>query len=405
MGQTADCDYNGRREPKLDQPCYALIYQHQSGYCECDNGIKTALSVCSPKRQPFTCKHMCATEATAEPGPYGGADTSITLNSPGICTPTHIPVELDRRQHNSIATGAGDGYASTVLTESGAMVLRNCVNSFISNPGSWCAYSNTPGTWYILETGRTQLIVGIVTKGRGDTDQWVTSYTADTIHREGDPFVPVTNSSNNITAGERHVFRANFDRDTAVTNYFEHPIKAFLVKITPLTWHRHISLRIELLGCRNEVSRCGDIIGAGECQQWLAPSGGSYYFSPRVASDDKLAKVHEWKGGKAISYPDDDGSGVYGSRGVPPSVGTEMFIGRGVTLDQCAAACDATPSCTAFSLLDAPEPIGQCWLQRDLDHSALDWKPFGVAWTTYRKATSAETNAYSPPTDRYPPRV
>jgi len=245
-----------------------------------------------------------------------------------------------------------------------------------------------------------------VTKGRGDTDQWVSSYTAHTLHREGDlEFIPVTNSTNNRTAGEVHVFPGNSDRDTAVTNYFEHPIKAFLVKITPLTWHTHISLRIELLGCRNEGSRCGDIVGAGSCLQWPSPSGGSYYYSPSIASDDELGKVHEGKGGKAIDYPNDDGAGVYGGRGVPPSAGTAMYIGKFVTLDQCGAACDGTPSCTAFSLLDAPEPIGQCWLQRDLDYTALDWKPFGVAWTTYRKATSAESNAYVPPTELYPPRL
>ena len=58
--------------------------------------------------------------------------------------------------------------------------------------------------------------MGVVTKGRGDTDQWVKSYKAESILIEGQPFVPVDNG---------RTFTANTDRDTAVTNFFTNPIQ------------------------------------------------------------------------------------------------------------------------------------------------------------------------------------
>ena len=45
---------------------------------------------------------------------------------------------------------------------------------------------------------------------------------------------------------------ANGDTKTVVTNYLEPPILgARFIRIQPQEWHRHISLRFEMLGCEN----------------------------------------------------------------------------------------------------------------------------------------------------------
>ena len=42
----------------------------------------------------------------------------------------------------------------------------------------------------------------------------------------------------------------NSDRNTAVLNTFDRPIYARVVRILPLTWYGHNSLRLELYGCK-----------------------------------------------------------------------------------------------------------------------------------------------------------
>lgn len=385
----------------------------QSGYCECENGVKTAISHCHIGRAPFNCNQMCASEAKVDTNTYGLPDPNITLNSantPGtannICRPHLIHVPLSKRQFNSQKRLPAPFYAATVYNKAGELIVPRCLDSQLKGPGSWCSYENDAyhlmnpltgslygkegGVWYLLETDRTQLIVGIVTKGRGDAEQWVTSYIAETVNHEGDPFMPVDNG---------RIFNANTDQDTPVTNYFFAPVKAFLLKMYPHAWHGHMSFRIEILGCKNEISRCGDIVGANECLIHKSSSGGSYYYAPGFATDDRLGKVPEGpRGGKAIDYPLDPVPSEYGVRGLAGEGYDSILIGRGVSLDECGKACDSNSDCEAFTIFEHTDPqLGQCWLQKALDGTAVDWKRFGVFWTTYYKADNTQTNLVVPP--------
>ena len=45
------------------------------------------------------------------------------------------------------------------------------------------------------------------------------------------------------------VFAANSDRDTIVSHVLTPRFRARYVRFVVLTWHRHISMRVELYGC------------------------------------------------------------------------------------------------------------------------------------------------------------
>ena len=46
-------------------------------------------------------------------------------------------------------------------------------------------------------------------------------------------------------------FRGNNDRDTVVSHYLNPLIKAQYIRFRPIAWHGHISMRVELHGCRS----------------------------------------------------------------------------------------------------------------------------------------------------------
>lgn len=55
--QTKGCSPRGEREPEMDRPCWALVSDGMSGYCECTKKRRVALVGCS--HFPFTCARMC----------------------------------------------------------------------------------------------------------------------------------------------------------------------------------------------------------------------------------------------------------------------------------------------------------------------------------------------------------
>ena len=49
-------------------------------------------------------------------------------------------------------------------------------------------------------------------------------------------------------------FAANSDRDTVVFHELSEAIRARYIRIRPTAWHAHISMRVELFGCKGRAS-------------------------------------------------------------------------------------------------------------------------------------------------------
>ena len=51
----------------------------------------------------------------------------------------------------------------------------------------------------------------------------------------------------------QQVFGGNVDQNIVVYHEFSPPIKARYIRIRPMEWHGHISMRVELYGCPGTV--------------------------------------------------------------------------------------------------------------------------------------------------------
>ncbi|XP_033117245.1 uncharacterized protein LOC117117144, partial [Anneissia japonica] len=80
--------------------------------------------------------------------------------------------------------------------------------------GSWTALNQNQNQWIQADFGSSKFITGVITQGRSDGNQWVTSYKVD-YSVDGTSFNTI------IDANSAHVvFTGNSDRNTHVTNMF-----------------------------------------------------------------------------------------------------------------------------------------------------------------------------------------
>ncbi|EDO48089.1 predicted protein [Nematostella vectensis] len=110
-----------------------------------------------------------------------------------------------------------------------------------SRIGAWSARTNNRYQWIQVYFPRPKTVTNIATQGRQDANQWVKSYYV-TFSVNGVQFVPYK------VKGKRKIFRGNKNRNSITYNTFNPPIKALFVRIHPVSWHAHISLRFELYG-------------------------------------------------------------------------------------------------------------------------------------------------------------
>ncbi|KAM9999597.1 hypothetical protein ACTFIZ_008071 [Dictyostelium cf. discoideum] len=101
---------------------------------------------------------------------------------------------------------------------------------------AWCAAILDTNQYIIAGSENPKTYVSLAIQGRGDMDQWVTSfkvrYTLDGVN-----WKEYRNGS---------AIAGNSDRNTVTTHFFDQPIRARSIAICPLTWNTHISLRFEL---------------------------------------------------------------------------------------------------------------------------------------------------------------
>ncbi|TNN08148.1 Lactadherin isoform 2 [Schistosoma japonicum] len=133
---------------------------------------------------------------------------------------------------------------------------------FRANGLAWCAKFKSSSEWLQIDLGVQALVTGIMTQGRGDGSEWVTSfmvsYSDDAMHWKF-----ITDQYAN-----QKIFEGNSDSYSVKHNYFDEPIRARYVKIHTYTWHNHPSLRVELIGCQS----CKQLIGIPPYARFAASS-------------------------------------------------------------------------------------------------------------------------------------
>ncbi|KAK3706338.1 hypothetical protein QZH41_006606 [Actinostola sp. cb2023] len=106
--------------------------------------------------------------------------------------------------------------------------------------GSWSSRHNRVGQWIQVDLNRVTKVTGIATQGRTNANQWVTKYKLQ-YSSDGKTF-------NNYEGGK--VFTANKDRNSVVKHNLYKPIIARYIRVLPQAWQGHMSLRMELYGCK-----------------------------------------------------------------------------------------------------------------------------------------------------------
>jgi lactadherin len=112
------------------------------------------------------------------------------------------------------------------------------------NGVAWCAKHKSVSEWLQVDLGIPAKVTGLMTQGRADGVEWVTSYmvsySLDAYH-----WIYVTDYYNN-----RRVFDGNSDSYQVKHAYLDEPIIARYIKFHTTKWNRHPSLRVEIIGCR-----------------------------------------------------------------------------------------------------------------------------------------------------------
>ncbi|XP_074660599.1 lactadherin-like isoform X2 [Tubulanus polymorphus] len=122
---------------------------------------------------------------------------------------------------------------------------------YLSNGKAWCAKTKSSSEWLQVDLGVNTKVTGVLTQGRGDAKEWVTSfkvsYSMNAYH-----WTYVAD-----LYGNQRVFEGNADSYSVKHSYLDTPIQARYIKFHTVSWHRHPSMRVEVLGCQ----KCKDFIG------------------------------------------------------------------------------------------------------------------------------------------------
>ncbi|XP_078357479.1 uncharacterized protein LOC144642389 [Oculina patagonica] len=110
--------------------------------------------------------------------------------------------------------------------------------------GAWSARSNDVNQWLQINLNNYIRVTHVASQGRNAANQWVTKYKLQ-YSNDGVTFQDYKEQGQSA----RKEFAANSDRDTVVYHKLYPPLEARYVRFLPLTWHGHISMRVELYGC------------------------------------------------------------------------------------------------------------------------------------------------------------
>ncbi|XP_066838830.1 discoidin, CUB and LCCL domain-containing protein 1-like isoform X2 [Anser cygnoides] len=149
---------------------------------------------------------------------------------------------------------------------------------------SWAAEPGAETAWLELDLGTRRNVTGIVTKGSEMYDYYVTSYRVSS-SRDGKNWRPYRGSGGQ----EDKVFEGNVDGRGEVSNAFIPPIVTRYLRVTPLSWHQRVAMKVALLGCQLARARAPRPYAPGGPEEVPLPVPTGRTPVPGVALDPEKA--------------------------------------------------------------------------------------------------------------------
>jgi len=146
-------------------------------------------------------------------------------------------------ENNKIPNGAVTASSSWGLEHEPWQARLNNIRRSGST-GSWSTRLNAIGQYLQIDLRKERVVNKIATQGRPSYYEWVTSYKL-LFSSDGAKWNEYQNDS------VVKVFTANSDRGTIVSHKLWPPIFSRYVRLSVMSWHHHISMRVELYGCAN----------------------------------------------------------------------------------------------------------------------------------------------------------
>lgn len=171
---------------------------------------------------------------------YNGTSDACKIGYYLYCYPDNNP-PVSYRSYSSYYTDPegvdGEAWAKTY----GLSPVGFYKNSRLDSGASWSALTNDLNQWMVMYLGIPRAVHRIVTQGRADANQYVTEYKVQYKEKEEDPWTDVRNIQGSF------IFTGNSQYGTQrVSNELEVPVFASYIKIIPVAWHSHISMRVGL---------------------------------------------------------------------------------------------------------------------------------------------------------------
>lgn len=106
--------------------------------------------------------------------------------------------------------------------------------TFSQGSSAWCSKVCDKNQFLQIAFPERALVMGIATQGRADYAQWVQSYILETSD-DGEKFSALPT-----------VYEANVDQNTVRRHVFATPVCCRYLRVCPVAWHGHISMRLEV---------------------------------------------------------------------------------------------------------------------------------------------------------------
>ncbi|XP_044171674.1 uncharacterized protein LOC114977630 isoform X3 [Acropora millepora] len=118
--------------------------------------------------------------------------------------------------------------------------------------GAWSARFNDKNQWLQIDLQAVYTkVTAVASQGRHQSNQWVTKYT---LQFSNDGIFFQNYREEGKTVDEE--FTANKDANSIVYHRLNPPIMARYIRFRPVNWNNHISMRVEVFGCKQDIDEC-----------------------------------------------------------------------------------------------------------------------------------------------------